>query len=78
MGPNAIEWQAWSWGNARCISRYGPRAMPQVAMADTSECVAEWSQLMVEQGQRLAAGGKPKAARQSRGLYDVVIQRVWP
>ena len=48
-----------------------PRAMPKVAVADTSECVAERSQLMAEQGQRLAA-------RQSGGLYDVVIQRVWP
>ena len=45
---------------------------------DTSECVAERSWLMVEQGQRLAAGAKPKAARQSRGLYNVVIQCVWP
>ena len=53
-------------------------AMPRVAMADTSECVAEQSQLMAERGQRLAAGVKPKAARQSRGLYDVIIQRVWP
>ena len=26
----------------------------------------------------MAAGAKPKAARQSKGLYDVVIQRVWP
>ena len=55
-----------------------PRAMPKVAVADTSECVAERSQLMVEQGQRLVAVAKPKAARQSRGLYDVVIQCVWP
>ena len=47
-------------------------------MAGTSECAAERSWLIVEQGQRLAAGAKPKAARQSRGLYDVVIQRVWP
>ena len=46
-------------------------AMPKVAMANTSECVAERSRLMVEQGQRLAAG-------QSGGLYDIVIQRVWP
>ena len=53
-------------------------AMPRVAVANTSECVAERSQLMVERGQRSAAGAKPKAARQSRGLYDVVIQRVWP
>ena len=53
-------------------------AMPKVAVANTSECVAERSWLMAEQGQRLAAGVKPKAARQSRGLYDVVIQRVWP
>ena len=53
-------------------------AMPKVAVANTSECVAEWSQLMAEQGQRLVAGAKPKAARQSGGLYDVVIQRVWP
>ena len=54
------------------------RAMPKVAVADTSECVAERSWLMAERGQRLAAGAKPKAARQSRGLYDIVIQRVWP
>ena len=53
-------------------------AMPKVAMADTSECVAERSQLMVERGQRLVAGAKPNAVRQSRGLYDVIIQRVWP
>ena len=53
-------------------------AMPKVAVADTSECVAERSRLMAERGQRLAAGAGPKAARQSRGLYDVVIQRVWP
>ena len=33
---------------------------------------------MERKGQRLAAGAKPKAARQSRSLYDVVIQRVWP
>ena len=52
--------------------------MPKVAVADTSECVAERSRLMAEQGQRLAAGAKPKAARQSRGLYDVIIQCVWP
>ena len=26
----------------------------------------------------MAAGAKPKAARQSEGLYDVIIQRVWP
>ena len=55
-----------------------PRAMPKVAVADTSECVAERSRSMAERGQRLAAGAKPKAARQSRGLYDVIIQRVWP
>ena len=55
-----------------------PRAMPKVAVANTSECVAEQSRLMAEQGQRLAVGAEPKAARQSRGLYDVVIQRVWP
>ena len=54
------------------------RAMPKVAVADTSKCVAEWSQLMVEQGQRLAVVVKPKVARQSRGLYDVIIQHVWP
>ena len=53
-------------------------AMPKVAVADTSECVAERSRSMVERGQRLAAGAKPKAVRQSGGLYDVVIQRVWP
>ena len=53
-------------------------AMPKVAVANTSECVAERSRLMVEQGQRLAAGAKPKAARQSGGLYNVVIQLVWP
>ena len=29
---------------------------------------------MAERGQRLAAGTEPKAAEQSRGLYDVVIQ----
>ena len=52
--------------------------MPRVAVANTSECVAERSRLMAERGQRLAAGAKPKAARQSGGLYDVVIQRVWP
>ena len=46
-------------------------AMPKVAVADTSECVAE-------RGQRLVAGARPKAARQSRGLYDVIIQCVWP
>ena len=46
-------------------------AMPKVAVANTNECVAE-------RGQRSAAVAKPKAARQSRGLYDVVIQRVWP
>ena len=40
-------------------------AMPKVAVANTSECVAERSQLMAERGQRLAAGAKPKAARQS-------------
>ena len=56
----------------------GPRAMPKVAVADTSECVAGRSRLMAEQGQRLAVVAKPKAARQSGGLYDVVIQRVWP
>ena len=55
-----------------------PMAMPKVAVADTSECVAEWSRLMAERGQRLVAGVKPKATRQSGGLYDVVIQRVWP
>ena len=49
-------------------------AMPKVAMADTSECVAERSRLMAERGQRLVAVAKPKAARQSGGLYDVVIQ----
>ena len=54
------------------------RAMPKVAVADTSECVAERSRSMAERGQRLAAGAKPKAARQSGGLYNVVIQRVWP
>ena len=48
--------------------------MPKVAVANTSECVAERSQLMAERGQRLAAVAKPKAARQSGGLYDVVIQ----
>ena len=53
-------------------------AMPKVAVADTSECVAEGSQLMAERSQRLAAGVKPKAARQSGDLYDVVIQCVWP
>ena len=53
-------------------------AMPAVAMANTSECVAERSQLMAEQGQRLVAVAKPKAARQSGSLYDVVIQRIWP
>ena len=53
-------------------------AMPKVAVADTNECVVERSRLMAEQGQGLAAGAKPKAARQSKGLYDVVIQRVWP
>ena len=78
MGPDARGWQAWSRGDARYVGRHGPRAMPRVAVANTSECVAEQSQLMAEQGQRLAAGAKPKAARQSGGLYDVVIQRVWP
>ena len=53
-------------------------AMPKMAVADTSECVAERSRLMAERGQRLAAVAKPKAVRQSEGLYDVVIQRVWP
>ena len=53
-------------------------AVPKVAMADTNECAAERSQLMAEQAQRLAAGAMPKAARQSRSLYDVVIQHVWP
>ena len=53
-------------------------AMPKVAVANTSECVAERSRLMAERGQRLVAGAKPKAARQSGGLYDIVIQRVWP
>ena len=45
--------------------------MPKVAVANTSECVAE-------RGQRLVAGARPKAARQSGSLYDIVIQRVWP
>ena len=53
-------------------------AMPEVAVASTSECAAERSQLMAERGQRLAAVAKPEAARQSKDLYDVVIQRVWP
>ena len=78
MRPDAIRWQAWSWGDARYIGRHGPRAMPEVVMANTNECVAEWSWLMVERSQRLAAGVKPKAARQSGGLYNIVIQRVWP
>ena len=78
LGPDARGRQAWSWGDARCIGRHGPRAMPKVAVANTSECVAERSRLMAERGQRLAVGVKPKAARQSKGLYDVVIQRVWP
>ena len=52
--------------------------MPKVAVVSTSECVAERSQLMAERGQRLAAGAKPKAVRQSGGLYDVIIQCVWP
>ena len=53
-------------------------AMPKVVVANTSECVAERSRLMGERGQRLAAVAKPKAARQSRGLYGVIIQCVWP
>ena len=78
LGPDARGRQAWSQGDTRCISRHGPRAMPKVAMADTSECVAEWSRLIAERGQRLVVGAKPKAVRQSRGLYNVIIQRVWP
>ena len=65
--------------------KHGAGVMPDVlvgmdrgAMANTSECVAERSQLMAERGQRLVAGAKPKAVRQSGGLYDVVIQCVWP
>ena len=42
----------------------------------TNECVAERSWLMVERSHRLVAVAKPKAAGQSRGLYDVVIQCV--
>ena len=33
---------------------------------------------MAERGQRLAAGAKPKGSKAKRGLYDVVIQHVWP
>ena len=57
-------------------------AMPKVAVADTSECVAEWSRLMAERGQRLAAGAKPKAAKQSGGCmmssYNVYGLKVGP
>ena len=66
-------------GVTPCVSVGMDRgAMPKAAVAGTNECAVEWSWLMVEQGQRLVAGAKPKAARQSGGLYDVVIQRVWP
>ena len=51
--------------------------MPKVAMANTSECVAERSQ---GGGARpkVAMVAKPKAAGQSGSLYDVIIQHVWP
>ena len=78
LGPYTRGWQAWSWGDARCIGRHGPRAIPRVAVVNTSECVAERSWLMAEQSQRLAVGAKPKAAGQSGGLYDIIIQCVWP
>ena len=52
-------------------------AMPRVAVANTSECVAEWSRLMAEQGQRLVAVAKPKAARQS-GCMMSSYKCVWP
>ena len=77
LGPDARGWQAWSRGDARYIGRHGLRAMPRVAVANTSECVAEQSWLMAEQSQRLAVVAKPKAARQS-GCMMSLYKRVWP
>ena len=74
LGPDARGRQAWSRGDARCIGRHGLKAMPKMAIVGTSECAAEQSRLMAERGQRLAVVAKPKAAGQSRGLYDVIIQ----
>ena len=75
MGPDAIRRQAWSWGDARYISRHGPRGNAKGGNGRHKGVVWQSGAIMVEQGQRWK---RVQCQRQrGKGCMMLSYKRVW-